>query len=131
MPMLRFSMGTWVMSLPCMLTVPLTGSMKPVMVRSVVVLPQPEGPRKVKNSPSFTCTLMLCIASKSSNLTTISVSLIMLRTPLSLWFEEKRARSGPLFNDFLIYASGAAWVRVAQSRLSQSGSAGASALSAQ
>ena len=48
MPMLLFSIGTWVMSSPLTLTVPLTGSMKPVMVRSVVVLPQPDGPRKVK-----------------------------------------------------------------------------------
>ena len=47
MPMLRRSTGTWVMSLPFTITVPFAGSMKPVMVRSVVVLPQPEGPRKV------------------------------------------------------------------------------------
>ena len=31
---------------------------RPVMVRRVVVFPQPEGPRKVKNSPSFTWILM-------------------------------------------------------------------------
>ena len=40
-------MGVWVMSLPRTLTVPALGEMKPVMVRRVVVLPQPEGPRKV------------------------------------------------------------------------------------
>ena len=58
MPMLRFSMGVWVMSLPRTLTVPALGEMKPVMVRRVVVLPQPEGPRKVKNSPSWMSMLM-------------------------------------------------------------------------
>ena len=36
------------MSLPATYTLPSAGSMNPVMVRSVVVLPQPEGPRKVK-----------------------------------------------------------------------------------
>ena len=33
-------------------TAPDAGSMNPVRVRRVVVFPQPEGPRKVKNSPS-------------------------------------------------------------------------------
>ena len=66
------------MSLSFIRTVPDAGSMKPVIVRSVVVLPQPEGPRKVKNSPSLTCTFMSCRAVKSPNLTTISLSLIMI-----------------------------------------------------
>ena len=39
------------MSLPPMRTVPSDGSRKPETVRRIVVLPQPEGPRKVKNSP--------------------------------------------------------------------------------
>ena len=47
MPMLRFSIGTLVMSCPAMKTLPEDGSMKPVMVRRVVVFPQPEGPRNV------------------------------------------------------------------------------------
>ena len=47
MPMLRFSTGKSVMSLPLTTTRPFDGVMKPVIVRRVVVLPQPEGPRKV------------------------------------------------------------------------------------
>ena len=82
MPMLRSSMGTRVMSRPLTTTEPSAGSMKPVMVRSVVVLPQPEGPRKVKNSPSFTWTLMLCRAVKSPNFTTMSLSRIIMDSPL-------------------------------------------------
>ena len=82
MPMFRSSMATWVMSRPLTLTVPSAGSMKPVMVRSVVVLPQPEGPRKVKNSPSFTWTLILCSAVKLSNFTTIFFNSIIV-FPLS------------------------------------------------
>src|SRR6185369_9726562 len=39
------------MSLPPMRTWPSEGSRKPEMVRRIVVLPQPEGPRKLKNSP--------------------------------------------------------------------------------
>ena len=34
--------------------VPLLGSSKPAIIRSVVVLPEPEGPSKVKNSPRWT-----------------------------------------------------------------------------
>ena len=85
MPMLRFSMGTCVMSRSLTTTVPETGSMKPVMVRRVVVLPQPDGPRKVKNSPSLTWTLMSCRAVKSPNFTTMSFNLIICRTPLFIF----------------------------------------------
>jgi hypothetical protein len=36
---------------PPMRTAPSVGSMNPEMVRRMVVLPQPDGPRKLKNSP--------------------------------------------------------------------------------
>ncbi len=94
MPMLRSSMGTWVMSFPFTTTLPDTGSIKPVRVRRVVVFPQPEGPRKVKNSPSFTWTLMLCRAVKSPNLTTMSFKRIIEASPslsklvLLSWLEQ-------------------------------------------
>ena len=39
------------MSLPPMRTAPSVGSRKPEIVRSNVVLPQPDGPRMEKNSP--------------------------------------------------------------------------------
>src|SRR5262245_3108369 len=39
------------MSRPSSVTVPSVGDSKPAMTRSVVVLPQPDGPSKVRNSP--------------------------------------------------------------------------------
>src|SRR5689334_12628574 len=44
--------GTSVTSWPCSRTVPREGSSKPAIMRMVVVLPHPEGPRREKNSPS-------------------------------------------------------------------------------
>ena len=92
MPMLRFSMGVWVMSLPRTLTVPALGEMKPVMVRRVVVLPQPEGPRKVKNSPSWMSILMSFRALKEPKVTSICSSLIMLCTSMMSSCEKRSAR---------------------------------------
>ena len=95
MPMFRSSMGTWVISLSFTTTVPETGWIKPVMVRRVVVFPQPEGPRKVKNSPSFTWTLMSCRAVKSPNLTTISLSRIIGDAPSLYKFKMRVASRFP------------------------------------
>src|SRR4051812_31397446 len=44
--------GTLVTSWPCNHTLPRVGSSNPAIMRMVVVLPQPEGPRSEKNSPS-------------------------------------------------------------------------------
>ena len=44
--------GRSVTSRPPRYTVPYVGSSKPPIMRSVVVLPQPEGPSIEKNSPS-------------------------------------------------------------------------------
>ena len=41
------------MSLPPIKTFPSEGSRKPDMARSIVVFPHPEGPKKLKNSPSL------------------------------------------------------------------------------
>ena len=43
---------------------PEVGMSKPAIMRSVVVLPQPDGPRKVTNSPRFTSRLKSCTAMK-------------------------------------------------------------------
>ena len=43
--------GTPAMSRPSICKDPADGSSKPAMVRSKVVLPQPEGPSSEKNSP--------------------------------------------------------------------------------
>ena len=44
---------------------PSVGSMKPETIRRMVVLPHPDGPRKLKNSPDFTVRLALCTAVNS------------------------------------------------------------------
>ena len=54
MPALRFHGGSSVTSLPPSLTWPAVGSMNPATMRSVVVLPQPDGPSSTTNSPSAT-----------------------------------------------------------------------------
>ena len=46
---------------------PLVGSSNPAIMRSVVVLPQPEGPSRQKNSPSRTVKVESCTATKSAN----------------------------------------------------------------
>ena len=42
-------------SAPSTTIVPSDGSMKPAIMRSVVVLPQPEGPSSVTSSPRCSC----------------------------------------------------------------------------
>src|SRR6266576_209004 len=44
--------GTFVTSWPCSRITPWVGSSKPAIIRIVVVLPQPDGPSREKNSPS-------------------------------------------------------------------------------
>ena len=60
MPMLRWLGFRRVTSLPPMNTEPELGSSKPATIRSIVVLPQPEGPRKETNSPCRTSRLNSC-----------------------------------------------------------------------
>ena len=52
MPTLRALTGTLVTSRPPMVIVPSDGVSKPASMRSVVVLPQPEGPSRVTSVPS-------------------------------------------------------------------------------
>src|SRR5688572_22613169 len=51
MPTLRWFGAWWVTSFPSMATVPAVGRSKPAIMRNVVVLPQPDGPRNETNSP--------------------------------------------------------------------------------
>src|SRR5947209_878181 len=46
---------------------PEVGNSSPAIIRSVVVLPQPEGPSRQKNSPSSTMKLEFCTATNSPN----------------------------------------------------------------
>src|SRR4051794_38031661 len=52
--MLRRCAGTLSIRLPSKRISPLSARLKPAIVRSNVVLPQPEGPSSVKNSPGST-----------------------------------------------------------------------------
>src|SRR6478735_6958001 len=47
---------------------PSVGSSTPAIMRSVVVLPQPDGPSRQKNSPSFTVKVESFTATKSAKL---------------------------------------------------------------
>jgi hypothetical protein len=53
MPTSRFQGGRFEMSLPEIRTRPVSAWLKPAISRSSVVFPQPEGPRKAKNSPGW------------------------------------------------------------------------------
>ena len=48
---LQIDQGEFVTSFPSSHTLPLSGCSSPAMMRRVVVLPQPEAPSKVTNSP--------------------------------------------------------------------------------
>lgn len=62
MPMLRWLVGVWVTSLPSNLMVPPEGLSNPANMRKIVVLPQPDGPRKVMNSPRAMSIVKSCTA---------------------------------------------------------------------
>ena len=51
MPMPLRRGGTWLMGRPSMRIVPEVGSSKPASIIRHVVLPDPEGPSRVRNSP--------------------------------------------------------------------------------
>ncbi len=54
-------------SAPSMLIAPVVGSSKPAIIRRVVVLPHPDGPSMVKNSPSPISRSISLTATKSPN----------------------------------------------------------------
>src|SRR3954469_25382337 len=57
MPTLRLFGGACVMSTPSTVIVPAVGCSKPAIIRRVVVLPQPDGPRNDTNSPFWAARL--------------------------------------------------------------------------
>src|SRR3954471_20119720 len=57
MPTLRLFGGACVMSAPSTVIVPAVGCSKPAIIRRVVVLPQPDGPRNDTNSPFWAARL--------------------------------------------------------------------------
>src|SRR5258705_878090 len=54
MPKPRFSAGWFVIAMSSKLIAPESGCSRPAIILNVVVLPQPEGPSKPKNSPRST-----------------------------------------------------------------------------
>ena len=67
--------GTPVTSTPSTRIVPASGSSKPPIIRSSVVLPQPEGPSSEKNSPRRIASVTSSTATKSpKRLLTPSIS---------------------------------------------------------
>src|SRR6476620_9506057 len=63
----RLFAETLVMSAPSRITAPASGVSKPAIIRSVVVLPQPDGPSMVKNSPGGICRSIPSTATTSPN----------------------------------------------------------------
>src|SRR5215831_1091572 len=86
----RLCGGVLVTSLPCRRTVPVVGSSNPAIIRIVVVLPQPDGPSREKNSPSWMATSMPLTAVTTSpcdrnSLTTPRSSIAGMPMPGPLW----------------------------------------------
>ncbi len=67
----RLCGGVLVTSSPSTVIVPDVGSLKPAIIRSVVVLPQPDGPSSEKNSP--------LARSRSRSSTTVAPSKTLVR----------------------------------------------------
>src|SRR5574344_2504831 len=79
MPILRSFTGISLMTLPSSLMVPPSIELKPIIILSKVVLPQPDGPSKVKNSPGSTCRDRPLITVVLPNLlTTLSIEMATL-----------------------------------------------------
>ncbi len=67
MPMLRRCGGKTSTRLSPMRIAPVSSAVNPAIMRSSVVLPQPEGPSSVKNSPSSIWSVMLRTACTDPN----------------------------------------------------------------
>src|SRR5215475_11401676 len=68
MAMSRCEARLKVTSLPSRIICPDVGNSRPAIILSVVVLPQPEGPSRQKNSPSLTVKVESLTAAKSPKL---------------------------------------------------------------
>src|SRR5438552_503434 len=77
MAMSRFSGGSSFMRLPAMIISPAVARSSPAIMRSVVVLPQPEGPRRQTTSPAATDRSASRTATKSPNFLVIFLTSIV------------------------------------------------------
>src|SRR5215213_8904095 len=73
MPTLRWLGALLVISALSRVILPAVGVSNPATIRSVVVLPQPEGPRNETNSPFSTSRLKFWTANESANFLETSV----------------------------------------------------------
>src|SRR6478736_6987812 len=77
MAMSRFCGGSSFMRCPAMMTSPEVARSRPAIMRSVVVLPQPEGPRRQTTSPASTFRSASFTAVKAPNcLVTFRISIV-------------------------------------------------------
>ena len=60
---------------------PFEGFINPTRLLKVVVFPHPEGPRRVKNSPSYILIVKSGMAMKSPNFISIFLKSIIIRAP--------------------------------------------------
>src|SRR5262245_5735606 len=79
-PRLRRCTATRVMSSPARITCPPSGSTSPATVRSSVLLPQPEGPRRETNSPGATSSVTSSTATTDPNVLRSRRTLNICRT---------------------------------------------------
>src|SRR3954453_1854011 len=68
MPMFRRRGGRWVTWWPPIRTSPRLGGVKPAAMLRRVVLPEPEGPRRARNSPGATSSVTSCNATTDPKL---------------------------------------------------------------
>src|SRR5215470_16069977 len=89
MPMLRRCGGSISTRLSPKLIWPASSSTKPAMSRNRVVLPQPEGPSSVKNSPSSTLSVISPTATTDPNdRRTPSMVMVLNAPPLARLLDE-------------------------------------------
>src|SRR5262245_46622981 len=74
------------MSCPLTRIVPLVGNSKPAIIRKVVVLPQPEGPRNETNSPRSTSRLKSCTAGEAAFVNALRMLVSSRKAMVFLWF---------------------------------------------
>src|SRR6186713_315285 len=94
MPMSRLSTGRSVMSRPATWTRPESGSSKPAIMRSDVVLPQPDGPSREKNSPAAMSSVTPSTATTRPSKVFVTSSSLMVAEVIPPHPEEAAKRPG-------------------------------------
>src|SRR5688572_16855145 len=96
MPMSRLCTGRSVMSRPATWTRPESGSSKPAIMRSDVVLPQPDGPSREKNSPAAMSSVTPSTASTRPSKVLVTLSSLMVAEVIPAHCHPKAEGRGPL-----------------------------------